>query len=358
MKDMSADEIAARNRRVDRRRNNHDGNRFSFSLTPRRRRSLPKAALEALTAASNSRLAGGAAHRRAGRRRRPGRGQLHRRLRRHALSRRRRRGVRAIRATPPMPPPAEALCRAAERHHRHRPATRAWRASCPAWRTGSAAASTPTSPASHVTDGAPIATRWYYRQRMEAVARSAPRGRGSCCVEAGSQSAHGRASRQRPPSKRVAVDAAVDSHHGRPASARPRPDEQTIRPDAKLLFVAGAGWTKKQADGQSHAEEAEQLILGFLREIAGLARRQQVAGGSERRRPGRAALHDPPEPGRPDRRHAAPSQRALHLLPRRRTARRRLAVHQRAPRRSTSTPTAAGRAARPTCSTSPTRSRS
>ncbi len=45
----------------------------------------------------------------------------------------------------------------------------------------------------------------------------------------------------------------------------PKQDEQTIRPDAKLLFVAGAGWTKKQADGQVHAAEAETLILGFLR---------------------------------------------------------------------------------------------
>ena len=33
----------------------------------------------------------------------------------------------------------------------------------------------------------------------------------------------------------------------------------TIRPDAKLLFVAGAGWTKKQADGATHLDEA-----GFL----------------------------------------------------------------------------------------------
>jgi electron transfer flavoprotein alpha subunit len=39
---------------------------------------------------------------------------------------------------------------------------------------------------------------------------------------------------------------------------------ETIRPDAKLLFVAGAGWTKKQPDGQTHAAEAGQLILGFL----------------------------------------------------------------------------------------------
>ena len=44
----------------------------------------------------------------------------------------------------------------------------------------------------------------------------------------------------------------------------PPADEQTIRPEADLLFVTGAGWTKKQADGQVHAEEAERLILGFL----------------------------------------------------------------------------------------------
>ena len=44
----------------------------------------------------------------------------------------------------------------------------------------------------------------------------------------------------------------------------PAVDAQTIRPDADLLFVAGAGWTKKQADGQTHVPEAEQLIRGFL----------------------------------------------------------------------------------------------
>jgi electron transfer flavoprotein alpha subunit len=42
-------------------------------------------------------------------------------------------------------------------------------------------------------------------------------------------------------------------------------DAQTIRPDAKLLFVAGAGWTKKQADGQPHVKDAEHLILATLK---------------------------------------------------------------------------------------------
>ena len=45
----------------------------------------------------------------------------------------------------------------------------------------------------------------------------------------------------------------------------PKADAQTIRPDAPLLFVTGAGWTKKQADGQTHVPEAEKLILDFLK---------------------------------------------------------------------------------------------
>ena len=41
-------------------------------------------------------------------------------------------------------------------------------------------------------------------------------------------------------------------------------DAQTIRPDADLLFVAGAGWTKAQPDGEFHVGDAESLILNFL----------------------------------------------------------------------------------------------
>jgi len=44
----------------------------------------------------------------------------------------------------------------------------------------------------------------------------------------------------------------------------PAANAQTIRPDAQLLFVAGAGWTKKQKDGQYHIGEASTLIQGFL----------------------------------------------------------------------------------------------
>ena len=34
----------------------------------------------------------------------------------------------------------------------------------------------------------------------------------------------------------------------------PSSGEQTIKPEAKLLLVAGAGWTKKQPDGKPHPE--------------------------------------------------------------------------------------------------------
>lgn len=44
----------------------------------------------------------------------------------------------------------------------------------------------------------------------------------------------------------------------------PAADAQTIRPEANVLFVAGAGWTKKQKDGQYHVGEAGALIQGFL----------------------------------------------------------------------------------------------
>jgi electron transfer flavoprotein alpha subunit len=53
--------------------------------------------------------------------------------------------------------------------------------------------------------------------------------------------------------------------HHRNRNPRAQAGEQTIRPDAKLLFVAGAGWTKKQSDGATHADTAEQIIMGFLR---------------------------------------------------------------------------------------------
>jgi len=113
------------------------------------------------------------------------------------------------------------------------------------------------------TDGKLSLTRWYYRQRMEAVVQRTRRPwfilLESGCADAWTGAA-GTATVEA-----VAV-ALTDANRRTTVTGvqAPPADEQTIRPDAKLLFVAGAGWTKKQADGQTHPDEAEKLILGFL----------------------------------------------------------------------------------------------
>jgi electron transfer flavoprotein alpha subunit len=106
------------------------------------------------------------------------------------------------------------------------------------------------------------ASRWLYRQRVEAVLTRETRPwllllePGSCAPFAG------------PPAPASVETVAVELPPLRTTVTgfrTPGQDTQTIRPDAKLLFVAGAGWTKKQPDGQVHAGDAAQLILSFLR---------------------------------------------------------------------------------------------
>ena len=108
-------------------------------------------------------------------------------------------------------------------------------------------------------------TRWYYRQRMEAVLERTQRP-WILLLESGSHAPYTGASG---PAKVEAMAVALGDAHRRTQVTGTRApgsggERQTIRPDAKLLFVAGAGWTKKQADGQIHGAEAEQLILDFL----------------------------------------------------------------------------------------------
>jgi electron transfer flavoprotein alpha subunit len=121
---------------------------------------------------------------------------------------------------------------------------------------------------SHVTaiateDGQPGITRWYYRQRMEGIVQRTRRpwfilldpGCGGAWTGAPGLAQVESISPVLTDSNKRTTVAGFQS---------PSADQQTIRPDAKLLFVAGAGWTKAQSDGKPHPEEAEQLILGFL----------------------------------------------------------------------------------------------
>lgn len=104
-------------------------------------------------------------------------------------------------------------------------------------------------------------TRWYYRQRLTGHLTRTQRP-WIITVDAGTQEACSCA-----PGKAAveAVSAALPESKTKVTGRRsPSTGAQTIRPDAKLLFVAGAGWCKKQADGAVHVADAEKLILGFL----------------------------------------------------------------------------------------------
>lgn len=110
--------------------------------------------------------------------------------------------------------------------------------------------------------GEPVVTRWYYRQRMMAkITRTQrpwvivldPGTNEPWTGDAGSAAAE--AVPFEAPATRTKVEGVQSPDTG----------EQTIRPEAETLFVAGAGWTKKQSDGKPHVKEAGEIILDFVR---------------------------------------------------------------------------------------------
>ncbi len=157
---------------------------------------------------------------------------------------------------------AEAICRAAGAGMVLAPSTSRWSRALPgvAYRLGGRVDTHSTG--LELRNGAPAVTRWFYRQRMEAVLAREQRPwvvlLDPGCFTAWSGPA-GTADVENVPVEAPQTRTTVTGVQAPPA------DEQTIRPDARLLFVAGAGWTKKQADGAVHGREAEALILGFLR---------------------------------------------------------------------------------------------
>ncbi len=107
------------------------------------------------------------------------------------------------------------------------------------------------------------ATRWFYRQRIEAVVSRAARP-WFLLLDSGTHAAFA-AEAAAPAAQVEQIAVELPALRTTVTGLRaPKQDEQTIRPDAKLLFVAGAGWTKKQPDGQVHVAQAAELILQFL----------------------------------------------------------------------------------------------
>jgi electron transfer flavoprotein alpha subunit len=106
------------------------------------------------------------------------------------------------------------------------------------------------------------ATRWFYRQRVEAVVSRDARP-WFLLLDAGTHAPFaGESGVAQVETVAVTLPTTRTTVEGLRSPMR---DAQTIRPDARLLFVAGAGWTKKQPDGQIHVAEAGELILAFLR---------------------------------------------------------------------------------------------
>jgi electron transfer flavoprotein alpha subunit len=157
---------------------------------------------------------------------------------------------------------AEALCRAATATVVTVPATSRWNRVLPgvAHRLGGRADTHVTGLAAAA--GQPQVSRWFYRQRMEATFTRGTRP-WLLALEGGIAPAwQGAAGCANAEAVALTLPAPRTSVVGFQA---PAADQQTIRPDADLLFVTGAGWTKKQADGQVKVGEAETLIRDFLR---------------------------------------------------------------------------------------------
>lgn len=114
-----------------------------------------------------------------------------------------------------------------------------------------------------VDEGGPAVVRWYYRQRIESKLRRRERP-WVILVDPGAYAAAKPGAAAAPAVEAIQVPAA-ESRTTVAGVRSPSSGEQTIKPDAKLLFVAGAGWTKKQADGKAHPDKAEELVLGFVR---------------------------------------------------------------------------------------------
>ena len=104
--------------------------------------------------------------------------------------------------------------------------------------------------------------RWFYRQRIEGVVERTRRP-WIVLVEPGAFAAAEETPTQATVETEV-IELAVTSRTTVEGTVSTAAGEQTIRPDAALLFVAGAGWTKKQKDGQVHFADAADRIQNFV----------------------------------------------------------------------------------------------
>jgi electron transfer flavoprotein alpha subunit len=115
-----------------------------------------------------------------------------------------------------------------------------------------------------VADGGQVQIqRWYYRQRMVATLSREQRPWFLSLAAGVYDSWQGTSGKAQVTQLEVQLEEGAT--RTRPLGTKAADaDTQTIRPDADLLLVAGAGWTKKQSDGETHVPEAEKILLDFL----------------------------------------------------------------------------------------------
>ena len=243
-------------------------------------------------------------------------------------------------------------------HHRPRAGecplcTRRCRSGRPSWRL------IDTHVTALVDRGAIEATRWFYRQRIEAVISRDARP----VVPARSTLAPTRPFAGVPGVAQIEAIAVTlpDHSHQRRRLPFAHARHSNHPPRRAVLFVAGAGWTKKQPDGQIHVAEAGEQILSFLRlsgapwEAANHWRTRKPKAAVATINPSCRSLPISIRSARPGLRRAMPRASLPAAMAKSPTQSAGVSSQNAAP--SVSMQTAAGRVARPTSSTSPMRFR-
>ena len=112
-----------------------------------------------------------------------------------------------------------------------------------------------------VQDGVVVASRWFYRQRIETKISRKDAKPWCLTVESGVFAAIDQGETATFTALEIGT---VESRTVTVEVETTSGGDQTIRPDSDLLFVAGAGWTKKQSDGNVRTDVAASLILDFV----------------------------------------------------------------------------------------------
>jgi electron transfer flavoprotein alpha subunit len=165
----------------------------------------------------------------------------------------------------------------------------------------------------HVTaiNGELSVSRWFYRQRVEATLSRAARP-WFLLIEQGAQAAwHGDFSAATIEKIQVTLPTVRTTVTG---VRTPKQDQQTIRPDAKLLFVAGAGWTKKKVRRADTRRRGGKLNQELSCRVRSFAWQQQISRGPEQRESSGSHFSYPSESDRTDWLNAAPPEWPFCLL--------------------------------------------